>query len=46
MLSRHDFLRALGELGVRGWEMDALLDRFTVADGSNDVRIASSSFSP
>lgn len=39
-LSRRDVFRSLEELGVRvdGWEADALLDRFTVEDGSNNVR--------
>lgn len=39
-LSRYDVLRSLEELGVHvdGWEADALLDRFTVGDGSDNVR--------
>lgn len=40
-LNRHDVWRALEELGIRvdGWEADALLDRFTAEDGSeNKVR--------
>lgn len=44
-LSRHGVLRSLEELGVHvdGWEADALLDRFAVEDGNNNVRIASRS---
>ena len=47
MLSRNDVLRSLQDLGVHldGWEPDALLDRFTVEDGSRNVRIASRSVS-
>lgn len=43
MLSRNDVLRSLADLGIHvdGWEADALLDRFAVEDGSNNVRIAS-----
>eukprot|EP00752_Nemacystus_decipiens_P004687 g4275.t1 len=39
MLSRNDVLRSLGDLGVHvdGWEADALLDRFTAQDGSDNV---------
>eukprot|EP00903_Cladosiphon_okamuranus_P015549 g14354.t2 len=39
MLSRHDVLRSLEELGVHvdGWEAGALLDRFAAEDGNNNV---------